>query len=127
MIMATELLSKIYRICWGIVLDEEDEIRKEYDVHMGEFARQWLITMSALKSGAGTPKIVYRARTSLRPLAGFDPDDVKFLEVAVKTPGKRVVSGDSDFVDRKGDIAREYQIEVLTVQEAIVELETSEN
>jgi predicted nucleic acid-binding protein len=116
---AIELLSKILNACWGVAPDYEDEIRREYRLHMGEVTEQWLIQMSAKQSALVSMKVVYRGRNSLTMIDGFDPDDMKFIELAINVPGKRIVTGDSDFLTKKTEIRTTYGIEVLTIQETL--------
>lgn len=111
-----ELLSRIYNKCHRIILDYDGEIEKEYEKHAKDFSKRWLVRMSILQD-----KIKFRGRASMK--INMDPDDKKFIEVAVNSPDRIVISGDSDFFDDefKKQI-KDKRLKIFTVDEALVEL-----
>jgi predicted nucleic acid-binding protein len=95
-----ELLYKLTRLCKNKILcDDMGEIGDEYWKHMkGVYAQLF-------KRICQMGKVVHRGRMKLN-ISGFDPSDIKFLEVALACPGAFVVSGDSDFLSLREQIAK---------------------
>lgn len=94
-LMAAELLGKVYTKCHRIVIDQEGEIFEEYHPHIeaDDFLRKWWIAVSSLVG-----KLSTRPRAEVTLNINLDPDDFKFLEVAVNTPHKILVTSNSDFL-----------------------------
>jgi len=94
---ASEILCRIVTKPHRIVLDlkrgNEETILDEYQRQMAksQLARQWLIALQA-----GTEKIVYRHRANVHLKVLSDPDDEKYIQVAVNSPHKIIISEDSD-------------------------------
>jgi len=93
---AIDILCKILYVCHKIVLDhkkpDEDNIIDEYERQATcDFTRRWLITMQTRQD-----KIVFRSRAPVRFPILTDPDDEKYLQVAMNSPHKIVISQDSD-------------------------------
>ena len=88
-LLASQLLSTIYTRCHGVVVDENGEIFEEYKrfLRQDEFLAKWFISMSN-KSG----KFLSRARGHVDLDTAFDPDDLKFLEVAINSPHRIIVT-----------------------------------
>lgn len=119
-LLASQLLSTIYTRCHGVVVDENGEIFEEYKrfLRQDEFLAKWFISMSN-KSG----KFLSRARGHVDLDTAFDPDDLKFLEVAINSPHRIIVTGDSDFFAiRNDEQIRNNRIQILTVEEALRQL-----
>jgi predicted nucleic acid-binding protein len=100
---AVDILSRILYVCHKIVLDYEDP---EQDNIIDEYERQ--ATSTVTKSWIQAmqfrgDKIVYRGRSPLSFPALTDPHDEKYLQVAVNSPHKIVISEDSDLTDLKND------------------------
>ena len=115
---AAELLSRIIRVCHRVVLDYNQEILGEYSRHIRGFVGQWLKLASRCPD-----KIQYRPRGQIRLNVRFDPSDYKFLEVAVNSPHKIVISGDSDFLNIRNDPEiSAHGIRIMDLDEALREL-----
>ena len=102
---AIEVLSRILHVCHKIVLDpenpNEDNITDEYQRQArSEVTRRWLISMQIRQ------KIVYRSRAPINLPILTDPDDLKYFQVAVKSPHKVIISEDSDLTR----IANHHQV-----------------
>jgi len=68
-------------------------------------------------------KFISRPRAHLELDIDFDPDDLKFLEVAINSPHRIIITGDSDFLTiRDEEQIRNNRIQILTVEEALKEL-----
>ncbi len=114
---AVELLARIVSQCHRVVLDYDGEILSEYSRHIRGFVGEWLQMVMKYPQ-----KMQYRPRGHV-PLSNFDPADVKFLEVAVNTPHRIVVSGESDFLTKKEDPqVLSQEIRILDLGEALEEL-----
>jgi predicted nucleic acid-binding protein len=112
------LFALLYDSCWVVVLDYDGAIEQEYRSHLDEFAMLWFTEMGTKISSESTPKIVYRPRTSIS-IEDLDPDDWKFIQVALNTPGRRVVTGDSDFERVKVALFEKHHVTILTIEEAL--------
>lgn len=95
-----ELLSVVCKSPEHVLLiDYEDEIKQEYELHIrAGLGKYFYETMT--KRG----KFRYHGRTTVRIVSRFDPDDVKFIEVAYVPPRAPVISGDSDFMDLRANL-----------------------
>jgi len=118
--MAAELLSKIYAECHCVVIDQEGEILEEYNRHIGadDFLRKWWIATSSL-----TGKLTTRPRAQITLGIHLDPDDQKFLEVVLNTPHRTIVTDNSDFLTiRDHQKIRDLGVRILSVEEALHQL-----
>lgn len=93
---ASMILCRILYICHKIVLDikkpNEIGILDEYQKQAKtELARWWVIAMQAVGD-----KIVYRYRAAVHFSILSDPTDEKYLQVAVNSPNRIIISEDSD-------------------------------
>jgi predicted nucleic acid-binding protein len=106
-----ELLSILCRTSSNsVLLDYEDEIRKEYESHIRDKNTKYFYqTMTA------RGRFKYRGRTTIRLRNRFDPDDMKFVEVAYVHPRSPIVSGDSDFMELRRNIQNEPAIPELRI------------
>lgn len=100
---AIDILSKILHVCHKIVLDltdpASDAIIDEYQRQAtSEFAKRWIIAMQTRQD-----KIVYRSRAPVIFSALTDPDDLKYLQVAINSPHKTIISEDSDLTNIAND------------------------
>jgi len=117
--MATELLWRIVNVCHRIVFDDDGEIFCEYEEHIGSdiALRKWFTSMSMYSA-----KIVSRPRARGAFSVRIHTDDVKFLEVAVNSPHKTIVTNDHDLIDVRNDPEiMGHGIRILTIQEALLE------
>jgi len=118
--MALQLLSTIYTNCHSVVVDEDGEIFDEYErfIRREDSLAKWFISMSNEPR-----KFISRPRAHLELGINFDPDDLKFLEVAINSPHRIIITGDSDFLTiRNEEQIRNLGIRILTVEEALREL-----
>ena len=116
---AMDLLSKIIYKCHRVVLDDKGEILEEYNRHKkSEFARHWLILICKRAN-----KVEWVTRAALKINKPLDPDDVKFVEVAVGSPHRLIVTGNSDLLNIKdNEEIKSYRLKILDVNEALQEL-----
>jgi len=116
-----ELLAKILRKCeYKIVCDPNGEIIEEYKKHIREL--RYLFRAMVQKD-----KIVPRPKSSLK-IKDFDRSDLKFVEVAITTPDKIIVSGNSDFFHLKErPEVKKLQVKILTPMEALNILNDEQN
>jgi predicted nucleic acid-binding protein len=118
--LAAQVLSMICTRCHSVVLDEENEIYKEYDPYLRseDILQKWFISMS------NTPgKFISRPRKRLELDVNLDPDDLKFLEVATNSPHRTIITGDSDLLSiRNEEQIVNLGIRILTAEEALREL-----
>lgn len=115
-----QLLSTIYTNCHSVVVDENGEIFDEYKRFMRreDSLAKWFISMSNEPR-----KFISRPRAHFELDIAFDPDDLKFLEVAINSPHRIIVTCDSDFLKiRNEEQIRDNRIRILTVEEALREL-----
>lgn len=115
---AVELLARIIRRCHRVILDYDGDILREYSRHIRGFVGEWLQMATRHPM-----KVQYRPRGRVRPTSNFDPADLKFLEVAVNSPHRIIISGESDFLAIKEDpeiISR--KIRIWDLEEALTEL-----
>jgi len=119
---AAEVMSKILRICHKIVLDcdgTRETILDEYErVAKGsQFAQQWLIAMKT------KGKFVYRSRSVVTFQALTDVDDLKYLQTAMNSPHKKIITGDSDLLTIADDHRiRAEGIDIWSLDEALAKL-----
>lgn len=115
---AVELLARIIHRCHRVILDYNGDILSEYSSHIRGFVGEWLQMVARYPM-----KVQYRPRSRVRLQANFDPNDLKFLEVAINSPHRIVISGDSDFLTIKEnpDILSQ-NIRILDLEEALREL-----
>lgn len=96
---AIEILCRIIEVCHRIVLDlerpDEDNIIDEYRRQAtAEVTKRWIVAMQARAD-----KVAYRPRASVVISALSDPDDLKYIQVAVNSPHRIIVSEDSDLTN----------------------------
>lgn len=115
---AAELLFRILHKCHRIVLDEEGEMLTEYERHKSEFIRRWLIQIRMY-----TDKVMFRSRTPLKIRKPLHINDVKFIEVTVKSPHKTLITGDSDLLKiKENEEIKRLGIKIMDVDEALQKL-----
>jgi len=113
-----ELLFKIFNKCeHKILLDTDGEILEEYVRHISDFMAKLFQRMSQIG------KMTYRPKVPVN-LSGFDPSDMKFIQVALSTPNAIIVSGDSDFLClrkeiEKGALEELRGLRIVTPEEAL--------
>lgn len=119
---AGELLYMVLRKCeHKIVVDCEEEIINEYKKHIAGHMAKLFQRMSQ------TNKILHRPKTQVN-LSHFDPSDMKFIQVALSTPDKIVISGDSDFINLRQKLIMDHSIElrqlkIMSPEEALYNLD----
>lgn len=101
---AAEILARILNVCHKIVLDigqhNTESILDEYNrqVLSNALVQRWLIAMQTRND-----KIVYRSRSATHLSVLTDPDDEKYIQVAMNSPHKIIVSEDSDLTNIAND------------------------
>jgi len=114
---ALELLAKVWRKCeHKIIYDCEGKILDEYIKHIKAMP---IVFMFRIMTQTG--KMVPRPIINLN-LEGFDKSDMKFVQVAISTPGTIIISGDSDFLEirkRLKEDERLRSIKILSPAEAL--------
>ena len=118
---SVELLAKVCKSTSHALLgDYEDEIKSEYDAHVrDELVKHFYVTI------VFRGRFKKRGRTSITLTRHFDPDDLKFIEVAYVLPRAPVISGDSDFLELRNHLDEEPSIaglEILTPGEIVARL-----
>lgn len=118
-VKAIRVILKTYEECDKLVLSEE--IRKEYYKKFKEYERRKLNFnvprfLSYLES-IGKVKYVEGEKISETKI---DPNDVKFIAAALKTPSKVVIASQSNFLNNKEYLKGKYGIKVLTPEEYCV-------
>jgi predicted nucleic acid-binding protein len=93
---AADVLARILYICHKVVLDLQEQvcetILEEYERQAkSEVARRWLIAIQSKPD-----KVVCRPRADIAFPALSDSDDLKYLQIAVNSPHKIIISEDSD-------------------------------
>jgi len=115
---AVELLARIMRKCHRVVLDYDRDILNEYQRHRRGFVSYWL-QMIDMRSQKVDPRPRGRINLTVR----FDPNDMKFLEVASVIPCTIIISGDSDFLTIKDNREiKSRNIHVMNLDEALAVL-----
>lgn len=104
---ASEIMCRVLNNPHKLVLDHkrgnDETILDEYQRQMirSEFARKWL---EALKQKTGD-KVVFRYRAyGFHIDALTDPDDEKYVQVAVNSPSKIIISEDGDLTRITNDL-----------------------
>jgi predicted nucleic acid-binding protein len=102
---ASDILCRILLALHKIVLDYGQQnaecIMDEYERQgrKSQLARYWIIAMQAKCAD----KIVYRQRAPVHLSVLTDPDDEKYIQVAVNSPNKIILSEDSDLTSIADD------------------------
>ena len=121
---AVEILGRILRVCHRVVLDikeqNEDSILDEYARQArSDLAKKWLIAIQAKESG----KIAFRHRATVHFSGLSDPDDEKYLQVAMNSPHKVIISEDSDLMKiADHDEIKSQGIRIWGFEEALAKL-----
>jgi predicted nucleic acid-binding protein len=112
---AIEVLAGILNKCHSIVLDYQSMVMAEYDTYFlkDKWLQDWFKLMQQKR------KVLNRPMNQIALNTYVSDDDKKFLSLAISTPDHIIISGDSDFIDKKDDpdfVSR--HIKVFTVKEA---------
>ena len=93
------LLSVIKSNSHKVILDDECEIENEYRTQIKDIF--WIKTyLKMIQKNC----FIYKAKIRI-VINGFDPSDMKFIQVAASIPGTPIISGDSDFLKLRSQIS----------------------
>lgn len=119
---AVSLIFNMYNKCNKVAYNKK--IMDEYRVHIHErFIQKWFTDNFRMNKFyyINCSPLDKKLRDKLNK---FDPDDIKFIEVAKSCPNKIIITEDSDFDDGVKLILKEINIDVWTIKQALEELET---
>jgi len=116
-IESLELLARIVRKCeHKVIYDYKEEILREYRRHIEQSPSP---IKNIFKIMVQSGKMVAHSEVP-KEINGFDKSDLKFVRVALSTPGTIIVSGDSDFLELRKQLERNgIQLKILTPKEAL--------
>jgi len=100
---AADVLARILYVCHRVVLDlatpNSETILDEYKRQAkSDLTKRWLIAIQTRPD-----KVVYRYKANVTLPVLSDPDDLKYLQVALNSPNKLIISEDGDLASIAND------------------------
>lgn len=118
---AMRLMNSILDKCWCIAIDSVDiyqAFKEKGKSKYEKFISKNLFLKNLIKEYGKKGKIKYRKSSRIELDCEIKEGDLKYLEVALNTEDKILITEDSDFLNCKEEILEKYGIRILRIREA---------